>query len=203
MIAEESITAEGAVAAVGVTAARVAEETVEAGAVEAEAADAGAVEVGAADAEPKQGPGEEESLEYVGLTADEVKREDEFMEGIPRFNLAAFLLPPIWGPAHGNWITILYYPLWCFVDNCFFAAYIDPTPAKIIMAILVGVSLAVATYMFAMVAGPMAAHRAAERGVTKETYIRRQKIWAVVCIIFGALLLAGATYYNLAVRVTI
>ena len=138
--------------------------------------------------------------EYLGLTAEEVIREDEFMEGIPRFNLAAFLLPPVWGPAHGIWITILFYPIWMFVDNCLYGAYTNRAPWTIVMAAVVVVSLAVATYLFAMVAGPMSAHRAAEMGVAKETYIRRQRIWAVVCVILAVVMLGLATYYNLAIR---
>ena len=46
----------------------------------------------------------------------------------------------------------------------------------------------------------MAAHRAAEMGVAKETYIRRQRIWAVVGVVVAALMLGFATYYNLAFR---
>ena len=141
-----------------------------------------------------------EESDYLGLTAEEVAREDEFMAGIPRFNLAAFLLPPIWGPAHGNWITILYYPLWVFVDNCIYSAYTMRTAGSIAIAVVMVVALAAATWMFAMVAGPMAAHRAAERGISKETYIKRQRIWAVVCVILAALMLGFATYYNLALR---
>ncbi|MBR3257911.1 MAG: viscotoxin-A3 [Eggerthellaceae bacterium] len=122
------------------------------------------------------------------------------MAGIPRFNLAAFLMPPIWGPAHGNWVTILYYPLWVFVDNCIYSAYTMRTAGTIAIAVVMVLSLAAATWMFAMVAGPMAAHRAAERGISKETYVRRQKIWAVVCIVIAVLMLGFATYYNLALR---
>ena len=141
-----------------------------------------------------------ESAEYVGLTEEQVRREDEFMAGIPRFNIAAFLMPPIWGPAHGSWVTIVFYPLWIFVDNCLYATYTQPSVGTIIMAIVVVVSLAIATYMYAMVAGPLAAHRAAEMGVSKETYIKRQKIWAWVCAGIAILFLAFATYYNLAIR---
>ena len=34
-------------------------------------------------------------------------------------------------------------------------------------------------------------------GVSKETYLKRQKIWAVVSVLVGIGLLAAATYYNL------
>ena len=143
---------------------------------------------------------EYEGSEYLDLTPEEIAREEEFMAGIPRFNLAAFLLPPIWGPAHGNWITILFYPLWIFVDNCIYSAYVMRTPGAIAIAVVMVVALAVATWMYAMVAGPMAAHRTAEMGVPKEKYIRRQRIWAVVSIVVAALMLGFATYYNLAFR---
>ena len=55
-------------------------------------------------------------------------------------------------------------------------------------------------HMVLQVDGLTAAHRAALRGVDKATYLRREKVWAVVCVVVGCLMLAAATYYNLVVR---
>jgi len=66
------------------------------------------------------------------LTDEQIKAEEEFMRGLPRFNVAAFLLPPIWGPAHGFWVTILYYPIWLFVDNLYHASPCHPARIQIL-----------------------------------------------------------------------
>ena len=34
-------------------------------------------------------------------------------------------------------------------------------------------------------------------GVSKETYLKRQKIWAVASVVVGLIAIALATYYNL------
>ena len=57
------------------------------------------------------------------LTDEQIAREEKFLEGIPRLNIGALFLPPIWGPAHGMWAAILFYPIWLFADNMFYAAY--------------------------------------------------------------------------------
>ena len=41
----------------------------------------------------------------------------DYLEGTPWLNIGALLMPPIWGPAKGIWVTILWYPLWVFADN--------------------------------------------------------------------------------------
>lgn len=134
------------------------------------------------------------------LTDERIAQEEEFLDGIPRVNIGALFLPPIWGPAHGNWLTILYYPAWVFADNCIFAAYSLQTLPTILLAVLVVAVLAIVTVIFAIVGQPMAAHRAAERGKTKEEYLTAQRKWAIGCVIGGIAMIALATYYNLAVR---
>ncbi len=134
------------------------------------------------------------------LTDEEIAREEEFLRGVPRLNIGALFLPPIWGPAHGFWATILFYPLWLFADNTFYAAYSAPGALSIVFAVIVFALLTAATVIFAIVSQPMAAHRAAERGVSKEKYLARQRVWAVVCVIVGVIMIAAATYYNIVIR---
>lgn len=119
---------------------------------------------------------------------------------LPRFNWGAFLLPPIWGPAHGIWATILYYPAWLVADNVLYAAYEQPTPLSISLAVVVAVVLAAVTIAFAVLAQPYAARRAERLGVSRGTYLRRQRWWALGCAIGAAAMLGLATYYNLMLR---
>lgn len=136
----------------------------------------------------------------MSLTDKQIKAEKEFLQGIPRFNIAAFLLPPIWGPVHGFWITILFYPLWLFADNMIYAAYADSSPLTIALAVLVGAVLLAGMVAFSLISQPIAYHHAAEKGVSKEQYLKRQRIWTVVCVVLAALMVGLATYYNLEIR---
>ncbi|WP_172136204.1 viscotoxin-A3 [Adlercreutzia sp. ZJ473] len=139
----------------------------------------------------------------MALTDEQIKEEEKFLKGLPRFNVGAFFLPPIWGPAHGIWVSILFYPIWLFADNSFYAAYANPSVLSIALALVVFISLVAGTVVFAIVGQPFAAHRAERLGVSRETYLRREKMWAVGCVIAGAVMLALATYYNLAIRPTL
>lgn len=122
------------------------------------------------------------------------------MRNVPRLNIGALMLPPIWGPAHGFWITILFYPAWLFADNSFYAAYTNPSPLSIGLALAVFAILLGLTVAFAVVSQPFAAHRAVARGMSKEAYLRRERAWAVACALVGLALIGGATYFNLFMR---
>lgn len=138
----------------------------------------------------------------AGLTDEQIARERKFLEGIPRVNIGALLLPPIWGPAHGLWVTILFYPIWLFADNMFYVAFTQRTPLSIGLAVLVLAILLAITVAFSLVAQPYAAHRADARGVGKEAYLKRQRAWAAASVIVGLAMIAAATYYNLVIRPT-
>lgn len=124
----------------------------------------------------------------------------ELMKGVPRFNIGAFLLPPIWGPAHGIWITILYYPAWLFMDNILYETYRNPTPLLVIAALAASLALLALTIAFAVFSQPYALKRALSLGKTKEKYLSNQRKWAIGCIVGAALMLGWATYYNLNIR---
>lgn len=134
------------------------------------------------------------------LTDEQIAAEEKFLQGIPRWNIGALFLPPIWGPAHGIWVTILFYPLWLFADNSFYAAYTQGTPLAVVLAVVVGVALIGVTLLFARLGQPYAAHRAVARGVAKETYVKRERVWAVACVVVGLAMIGFATYYNLMIR---
>ena len=40
------------------------------------------------------------------LTDEQIAQEQEFLRGLPRVNLGALLLPPVWGAGHGMMPTI-------------------------------------------------------------------------------------------------
>ncbi len=136
----------------------------------------------------------------AGLSDEEVKREEAFMKGLPRVNVGALLMPPIWGPAHGFWVTVLYYPAWLLADNVFYGAYSAPTPLSIILALLTFAALLGVTVAFSIVAQPIAAHRAEDKGQTRAEYLKRQRIWAVASAVIGIIFIVLATYYNLVLR---
>lgn len=137
------------------------------------------------------------------LTDEQIAQEEEFLRGIPRINIGALFLPPIWGPAHGIWAAILYYPIWLFADNTFYAAVTQRTVPSIVFAVIVFVTLLAVTVAFSLIGQPVAAHRAASKGVSKEDYLRRERIWTIVSVIVGVAMIAAATYYNLVIRPTI
>ena len=128
------------------------------------------------------------------LTDEQIAREEKFLEGIPRLNIGALFLPPIWGPAHA---------IWLFADNTFYAAFTERTPLAIGIALIVLLTLTVGTVVFAILGQPFAAHRAASLGQDKETYLKRERIWTIASVIAGIAMIAAATYYNLVIRPTV
>lgn len=129
--------------------------------------------------------------------------EEISLEGLPPLNLGALFMPPIWGPAHGIWITILYYPAWLLIDNLFYGVYENPQSLTITLAVIAGLILAGVTIVFARASQVYALRRDLSRGKTKEQYRKRQVVWAITMGILAAVMLGAATYYNLVIRPTI
>lgn len=134
------------------------------------------------------------------LTDQQIQEEQKFLKGLPRINWGAFFMPGIWGPAHGFWVSLLFYPLWLLADNLLYGAYIDPQPLSIILAVIVLVLTIAATIVFTLVSQPFAAHRAEDRGISRKQYLKRERIWALICFILAIAVLVWATYYNLYIR---
>ena len=134
------------------------------------------------------------------LTDEQIAQEEKFLKGLPRVNIGALVMPGIWGPAHGFWACILFYPLMIFIDYVVYGAYIKPEAWTIALAVI-GVALYIAaSVVFSIMSQPFAAHRAETKGVSREQYLKRERIWAVVCVIVLIIALAWATYYNLEIR---
>lgn len=124
------------------------------------------------------------------------RMERDFLQGVSRVNIAALFLPPIWGPAHGLWVAIVFYPLWLVADTCFVNAFADRTPLAVTLGVIVFVALTAVTFAFATVSQKYALMRALSMGVSQETYCKRQRIWAVVSVVVGLVMIGAATYYN-------
>ena len=134
------------------------------------------------------------------LTDEQIAQEEKFLKGLPRVNIGALVMPGIWGPAHGFWACILFYPLMIFIDYVVYGAYIKPEAWTIALAVIGVVIYVAASVVFSIVSQPFAAHRAEAKGVSREQYLKRERIWAVVCVIILIIALAWATYYNLEIR---
>ena len=134
------------------------------------------------------------------LTDDQIAEEEKFLEGLPRLNLGALLMPGIWGPAHGFWVCILFYPIYIFLDYVIYGAYANTQPWTVALAVISIVLFVGLSVAFMLVSQPLAAHRAESKGISRETYLRRERIWAVVSVVLALAALAWATYYNLDVR---
>lgn len=124
----------------------------------------------------------------------------DYLEGMPQLNIGALLMPPIWGPPKGLWVTIVWYPLWVFADNCLFAWYSLGTPLTAVLGIITLVLLVAVSIAFARYSSVYAALKAVQKGKTKAEFQRTERIWAVVSIILAIAVLAFATYFNLNLR---
>lgn len=117
---------------------------------------------------------------------------------LPRFGLGAFLLTPIWAPAHGFWIAILLYPAWVFVDSLLRQAYVEGS----LFALIAGTAVClvtVAVSAWIAVTGQRNAYVRVAGKVKLETYLRRERIWNIVSIPVAVGVVALATYYNLVI----
>lgn len=115
---------------------------------------------------------------------------------LPRFNLAAFLLPPIWGPAHGQWAGAIFLPLWMFADSTLRTA--GENTATMVAAVVVSVGTLAAMAWFGKRANGLAWRRRWET-VSVTDYVRRERVWAIAAAPVAAVLVSAAAYYDLVI----
>ena len=65
------------------------------------------------------------------ITEEQYAVEERLLQGVPRVNIGALFMPPIWGAAHGMWATIIFYPLWIVADTCFVNAIACPICSRL------------------------------------------------------------------------
>lgn len=114
---------------------------------------------------------------------------------LPRFNIAAFFIPPIWGPAHGIWVGAIFLPIWLFADSAIFSA------ARVggwmwIPAVLVLAGTLAFEYFFARRANGVAFRRVMHK-LTAEQFAARQRVWAFVAVPVGVALIGWGIYFDI------
>lgn len=123
--------------------------------------------------------------------------KDDHLPHMPRLNIGALFMPAIWGPAHGQWYMILFYPIWLLMDNLIYGAVHGTANAA--LAVVAVAAAAWFTVFYALHANAYAYQRvAAEK--TPEEFIASERRWSVLFVAIGVAFLAFATWYNLAVR---
>ena len=122
--------------------------------------------------------------------------EGDPVPALPAFNLAAFLIPPIWGPAHGQWIGAFFLPMWLFVDSIIGSAGAAGAGTRIASTVVVVTTLAFQTF-FAKRANGLAWRRIAEKTPVAE-YVGRERLWAIASVPAAAALLGWAVWYHTA-----
>lgn len=131
---------------------------------------------------------DEQALDEAGYVKVDLSK-------LPKINWGALFMPAIWGPAHGQWLTILFYPIWIFADTCFVNA-IFHGGVFILFALLVFLGTAAVTIFYARTAGQKAYVRVAHK-MSLERYLKRERIWALVSACIALVFIGLATWYNL------
>jgi hypothetical protein len=96
---------------------------------------------------------------------------------LPGFNWGAFLIPPIWGVAHGLWSGVFFLPLWAFVDSVIRSTLTMALWVRALSWLSLLVTLGF-QYEFGRTANRLAWRRACRR-MTLGEYVRVQRLWAV------------------------
>lgn len=126
---------------------------------------------------------------------------EEPVPSLPRFNWGAFLIPFLWGPAHGQWVGAIFIPIWLFMDSIIRTAVGGVPITKVVAAIVVALTFAF-QYFFARRANGVAFRRVMGH-VTVEEYTRRQRVWAVVGVPIAIALVAWAVWFDVTVVPTL
>ena len=132
-----------------------------------------------------------------GVTGRIVLVDDEPVPVLPRFNWGAFLLPFIWGPAHDQWVAMIFLSIWLFMDSIIATADKGGIPTTIGGVIVVVLTLTFQAY-YAKRANGVAFRRVIGKQ-TVEEYVKRERVWAIACIPAALLLVAWMVWYHVAI----
>jgi hypothetical protein len=136
-----------------------------------------------------------------GVSGRIVLVDDDPVPSLPRFNIAAFVLPIIWGPANGQWVGAVFLPIWLFMDSIIATANTGGIPTQIAAPIVVVLTLSFQAF-FAKRANGVAFRRVCDK-LTVDQFKRQQLIWAIASVPAAAALLGWAIWYQVAVAPTV
>lgn len=123
--------------------------------------------------------------------------QDEPLPRLPKLNLGALFMPALWGPAHGQWYMILFYPMWLMLDNLIYGAVHGTFPA--VVAIVSSLAVAFFTVYYALRANSYGYPRVAQEK-TPEQYVATERKWTVLFVAIGVAFIVFASWYNIAIR---
>jgi hypothetical protein len=123
--------------------------------------------------------------------------DGETPEQLPRFNLAAFALPFIWGPAHEQWVGAVFLPIWLFLDSIVASANKGGVPSAVGAVVVVAGTLGFQAF-FAKRANGLAYRRVIGRTSVAE-FSRRQRLWAWGAVPAALLLVAWMVWFHIAI----
>jgi len=127
--------------------------------------------------------------------------DDDPLPSLPVFNWAAFLIPFVWGPLHGQWVGIVFLPIWLFVDSIISSARSGGAVSLVGAVVAVAGTLAF-EWFFAKRANGLAFRRVMKTQ-TAEEFRRRQRTWAIAAVPVAALLFAWAVWFHVGVAPTL
>ena len=131
----------------------------------------------------------------AAVTGRLVLGADDPVPQLPRFNVAAFLVPPVWGPANGQWAGAIFLPMWLFMDSVIASAMGRGLALGMGAVLVVAATLGAQTW-FAKRANGLAWRKVSDR-VSVADFAARQRVWAVVSVPLFVLLLGWGVYYRL------
>lgn len=132
------------------------------------------------------------------VTGRLVLTAEELLPVLPRFNLAAFLIPPVWGPAHGQWAGAFFLPIWLFVDSVVVSSLSRGAGSRAVALGVIVATLA-AQWWYASRANGLAWRRVSDR-VNVGEFLVRQRVWAIAAVPTALLLLGWALWFDVVYR---
>ncbi|MGN0301306.1 MAG: hypothetical protein ACI4BI_00325 [Anaerotardibacter sp.] len=129
--------------------------------------------------------------------------KEELFKDLPKVNAGAAIMPAVWGLGHGSYITILFYPMWLFVDNLIYGAYTNPSLFSIFFAVVALAAILGVSVFYGATAQKNAYIRYLVKGKTKEQWVSAEKKWTIAMVIIAIVALVLATCYNLMIRPTL
>lgn len=119
--------------------------------------------------------------------------DDDPIPHLGRFNVAAFLVPWLWGPVHGQWAGAFFLMVWLFADGAIASA--GEGALSLAGAAVIACSTLAAQAWFASRANGLAWRRVADR-VPLDRFRSRQRWWAIGAFPVAAGVVAWATWFH-------